>query len=77
MKLFPDVNVVLQTKFDLLLPLQNLFILIFEKNRTKVVEFWHQSDKFFVILELELFEKGGDNSVITIDKFKFNRWVER
>ena len=77
MKLFPDVNVVLQAKFDLLLPLQNLFILIFEQNRTKVVEFWHQSDKFFVILELELFEKGGDNSVITIDKFKFNRWVER
>ena len=52
MKLLPDVNVILQTQFDLLLSLQNLFILIFEQNGTKIVEFWHQSNKFLMILEL-------------------------
>ena len=41
-QLLSDVDVIIQSQFDLLFPLQDFLVLVLEKNRTKTVDFGYE-----------------------------------
>ncbi len=69
MQLFFNVDVILKTKFDLLLALQYFLVLILEDNGAKVVEFGHQRDKFLLTDQRNRFKEVGKDGVIAVDEF--------